>query len=93
MSSPVRLSPSGPKIPLSDLASFALDRYDTIGSGQTVFALSTTPLDASAVLFYVNGVLYENGAEYTVSGTTLTWLDTLFTLGPTDGAQAYYEKA
>ena len=51
--------------------------------GQTVFTLTNTPSDTSVEMF-VNGVRYRHGIDYTVTGTTVTWLDTLFTLDGSD---------
>ena len=55
-------------------------------NGQTGFALSQTPKDVNDVMMEVNGVAYENGAgkDFSVSGTTATWLDNDFTLETTD---------
>lgn len=44
-------------------------------AGQTVFALTQAPSDANSIQVYVNGVLYDDVTDYTVAGSTLTWLD------------------
>lgn len=53
--------------------------FFTPTNGQTMFTLSATPLDVADVIMYVNGVAYAEGSPtpgyFTVSGTTLTWLD------------------
>lgn len=43
-------------------------------AGQTEFTLSEDP-NGGLVDLYVNGVLYVLDVDYTVSGTTLTWLE------------------
>jgi hypothetical protein len=43
--------------------------------GQTVFTLAQTPADAAACFFYLNGQLRINPADYTFTGTALTWND------------------
>jgi hypothetical protein len=58
--------------------------------GQTVFTLSFTPAQPSQVDFLVNEAKFVNGSDYTVVGTTLTWLDVEFTLDPGDKAEAIY---
>jgi hypothetical protein len=59
--------------------------------GQTAFTLSATPSAPTTSLVWINGVLYEEGLDYTVSGTTLTWLNIAFSLGPPDLLEAYYQ--
>jgi hypothetical protein len=41
----------------------------------TVFTLSTTPSDSDNVIVLVNGVTQYNGIDYTVSGNTITFVD------------------
>lgn len=62
-------------------------------NGQTGFALSQTPKDVADVVMTVNGVRYEygGGKDYTISGSTVTWLDTDFTLATTDEVIFTYE--
>lgn len=60
--------------------------------GETAFTLSATP-SAPPELVWINGVLYELGLDYTVSGTTLTWLNISFSLGPPDLVEVYYQTA
>jgi hypothetical protein len=52
--------------------------------GQVTFILSQTPTDPVSVTVAVNGVIYDDISDYTVSGTTLTWLNTLFSLDTGD---------
>ncbi len=82
-----RLSPS----PLAVVA-FVEDAFVPTG-GQTVFNLSVAPQDADSLRVSVNGLIYESGVDYTLAGTTLTWLDALFDLGPTDKLAARYVRS
>ena len=54
--------------------------------GQTVFVLGTSHLAGNALsLACINQLCgYREGVSYTVSGTTLTWLDSPFTLDTVD---------
>jgi len=47
----------------------------TATAGQTVFTLPSVAADAATYELTVNGVEYVRGTDYTVSGTTLTWLN------------------
>lgn len=48
---------------------------------QTVFTLSTAYKGAGgSVAAWVNGVGAEKDVDFTISGTTFTWLDTLYTM-------------
>lgn len=53
-------------------------------------ALSTTPASAAAVLLGVNGVEAEQGVDYTISGTSLTWISGDYSLDGSDVVVAYY---
>lgn len=61
--------------------------------GQTGFALSQTPKDVADVIMTVNGVRYEYGVgkDYSISGSTVTWLDVDFTMQTTDEVIFSYE--
>lgn len=59
-------------------------------NGQTAITLSQTPKDANDVVLIVNGIQYALTTDYTISGTTLTWLDTDFTLETTDKVSVEY---
>ena len=50
---------------------------------QTVFTLSQTWSGGFAIVF-VNGIEYVLGSDFTIVGTTLTWLDVPFTLALSD---------
>jgi hypothetical protein len=52
-------------------------------NGQTAFVLSTVPLNNSDILMLINNIAYIVGQNFTISGTTITWLDD-FTLETTD---------
>jgi hypothetical protein len=57
-------------------------------TGQTVFALSQTP--SGAVECFINGVRARSGYDFSISGTSLTWLDTDFSLGASDVMNCWY---
>ena len=57
---------------------------------QTVFSLSTSWFGGYVVV-YVNGIEYVRNVNFTISGTTLTWLDTPFTLSLGNRLVADYE--
>ncbi len=60
--------------------------------GQVSFIVSNLPKDVVSIEFYVNGVLYEEGvgADYVVSGATITWQNT-FVLRPKDVVIVRYQ--
>jgi hypothetical protein len=53
-------------------------------NGQTGFALAQTPKDINDLALTVNGIRYKIGVDFSVLGTTVTWLDVDFTLQTTD---------
>ena len=57
---------------------------------QTAFVLAATPADTSDVRVFVNGVKYIVTSDFTVSGTTVTWLDTPFALDTLDTVEIVY---
>lgn len=57
---------------------------------QTVFTLSKTPVNNDTLSLCINGVRYDDEDEYTVVGTTLTWLDTPFVLDAGDEVVVRY---
>lgn len=59
--------------------------------GQVTFILSAAPLDPNSFSLHINGVVYDDGLDFTVSGTTLTWLNTPFSLDATDKLLARYQ--
>jgi hypothetical protein len=69
---------------------FILDKFSPTG-GQTAFTLTSATSSPSTVLAWVNGTLYENGVDYNVVGSGLTWTNATITLGPPDRLQVYYQ--
>jgi hypothetical protein len=63
----------------------------TATAGQVSFILSQAPKDPVSVNLVVNGVDYEKPSDYVVSGTSLTWLNTLFTLEAGDRLLVRYK--
>lgn len=59
---------------------------------QTAFTLTTTPKTATEVALFVNGVRYNYTTDYTVAGTTATWLNTDFTMAAGDIVTLVYMK-
>lgn len=68
-------------------------REDTFasGAGQVTFILTAAPTDADATSAHVNGVEYNRPTDYVVSGTTVTWLNTLFALEAGDVLTVQYK--
>ena len=60
--------------------------------GQTVFPLVSSYLLGGLAFLWINGVEYLKDTDYTISGTTLTWLDVPFVLSAGDVLKAVYEK-
>jgi hypothetical protein len=59
---------------------------------QVLFPLSNPPIDPPNIILSVNGVIYQQGSDYTVAAGIVTWLNTLFTLNG-DTVRAYYQVA
>lgn len=57
--------------------------------GQTVFTMPYTPKSTQSVILQVNGIGYSLTNDYTISGTTLTWLNSEFVLQTTDSLEVY----
>jgi hypothetical protein len=62
-------------------------------NGQTVFssALTGIPTDGAHSELLINGIAYNNPADYTTSGQNLTWANTLFSLETTDEIYICYQ--
>jgi hypothetical protein len=60
-----------------------------VGDGQFIFTLSSTPLDNTAVEFFIEGIKQKYGTDYTVAGTVLTYNDVDILLG--DVVDAVYQ--
>jgi hypothetical protein len=61
-------------------------------NGQVTFILSQTPTDLSSLMVNVNGVTADEGTDYTVSGTTVTWLNNLYSMETTDFVVVRYRS-
>jgi hypothetical protein len=59
-------------------------------NGQTSITLGSSPSKGSAVEMFVNGNKENYGADYTVSGLTVTWISTDFSLQTTDVVEFWY---
>jgi hypothetical protein len=82
---------TGTIVPLEGTSEFQQDPF-TPTLGQTVFSLSQAFLGTPGIsLVLVNNLAYVEGTNYTISGTTLTWLDTPFTLDGSDSLVAVYQ--
>jgi hypothetical protein len=53
------------------------DEFDTT-LNQISFSLSTGPTDPNSVFFIVNGIIYDDVLDFTVSGSTITWTNHSF---------------
>jgi hypothetical protein len=60
--------------------------------GQTAFTLAQAPLDDGAVEMFINGLKQQHGVDYSVSGTTVTYLGTP-SLITTDVVEFWYMVA
>lgn len=58
--------------------------------GQSIFPLGRAPVDVVSLGFYVNGHLQDDGVDYTLAGSTITWLN-VFVVGPLDKIIAKYK--
>lgn len=59
--------------------------------GQTSFALSQAPtVSINLTKLFVNGVKMARTIDYTISGTTLNFVSTRFSLKTTDRVEFYY---
>lgn len=63
----------------------------TATDGQTTFTLTHAPSNPDATTLYVNAGKYDIGDDYTISGTTLTWLNSAFLLDAGDNIELYYQ--
>lgn len=55
------------------LRNFTVDKFTGTGA-QTAFTLSDTPYSVNSILVTVDGIVQQAGTNYTVSGTTLTFV-------------------
>jgi len=54
------------------------EQIQTASSGQTSFPLTNTPVDVNDIVFYVNGLAYQNGIDFTSTTSAITWLNSPF---------------
>jgi hypothetical protein len=66
-----------------------VDQFTAIAA-QTIFVLSTAPSDPSTLLFFINGARQTYGSDFSVSGSTLTFLAPSFILSAGDQVAAHY---
>lgn len=66
------------------------DQDFTPTAGQVSFILSVAPTDPKTISLSVNGVVADEGTDYTVSGVTITWLDVEYTMETTDLVSVRY---
>jgi hypothetical protein len=55
----------------TNLKSFTVDKF-TSTAAQTTFSLSVAPVSAQSIIVTVNGTVYTDNVDFTLSGTTLT---------------------
>jgi hypothetical protein len=60
-------------------------------AGQVTFILSQAPTDAASLSLHVNGIEAIETDDYTVSGTTLTWLNSIFSMETDDAVVIKYK--
>lgn len=77
------------KVDVSGILAEQVQESFAVTNGQTVFTLSDTPLDGTAVLLFINGSKQQYSSNYTVSGTTLTWTNS-FSLVVADKVEVWY---
>lgn len=59
--------------------------------GQVTFILSQAPSDVTSVVFLVNGIATDDVTEWTISGQTITWLNTYYSLDSNDKVIVRYK--
>lgn len=73
-----------------NVASFQQDSFVALAA-QTTFTLTTAYLASGLSVLIVNGIVYAQGTDYTIAGTTLTWLNTPFTLAGGESVVVKYQ--
>lgn len=63
----------------------------TATAAQVTFIISSAPADAASLTFNVNGVDYDDVADFTISGTNVTWLNTPFAMSTGDKVIIRYQ--
>jgi len=61
--------------------------------GQTAIVIPSAPVDNDTFRMRINGVEAVLGLDFTLSGTSLTWLDREYTLDPLDEVYVKYLEA
>jgi hypothetical protein len=59
--------------------------------GQITFILSQAPTEPDSLSLHANGIEAVETADYTLSGVTLTWLNTEFSFETDDGVVIQYK--
>jgi hypothetical protein len=67
------------------------EREFTATFGQITFIVPDIPVDVISIEFYVNGILADRTAQYTVSGATFTWLNVPYSMDAGDFIQIRYK--
>lgn len=80
---------TGLSIPGAPFDSFT-DQYTVAVPGQTIFTLSRTFAGPFSEVL-VNSASYTISTDYTIGGTTMTWLDTDFALEVGDRVIVVYQ--
>ena len=60
-------------------------------AAQVTFILSFAPNDPLSLTMRVNGVAYDLGIDYTISGVTVTWLNLDFVMATFDKVHLRYQ--
>jgi hypothetical protein len=68
---------------------FQIEFIPTVANSQTAFTLPSTPLFSAAVLMIINTATYYQPTYFTISGTSVTWLN-IFILASTDNVAFIY---
>jgi hypothetical protein len=71
-------------------AGWNVDEY-TPTAAQVTFILSQAPTDVASLQFITNGVEADEAGDYTVSGVTVTWLNTNYVMENTDLVHIRYK--
>lgn len=68
------------------------NNYETLSatSNQTIFQLSSAPLQPAQSLLFINGVKANFGTQFNIDGSVLNWLDSFIALDPADVIEYYY---
>ncbi len=60
-------------------------------AAQVTFILGQAPQDSNSIIFEVNGVIVDDVSDFTVSGVTVTWLNTNYVMATTDKVIIRYQ--